>query len=405
MSDLCQSSLFEPTAPSENLLRRATNKKQPKIVDEKKHDDKKQVSASPTTSSRTSHSLVSFLDYFALRRKINNNNNNNKFNHEHLSKVSESQDGGSLSPAGRGSTMLSFFRSKQSSDPPVRKSVSDKETLQSDGQVDDANESGSLRFQAKGETGVLCHGLLTKTEDIVSQKGLLSHSDPDIDSPSEQRAHENGSNELSNSLEAVGKPGGEMPSIGKEETSKNEKFEDSSELQEQMNSINLKRCKDAVMPHSFHSSVTLPAHSESLSIPPVIEEAEEHNADEPRVIEVFLPQREPPAKEPANAVFVPSSCDVPGTQGNTRKRNKLRHILRRLLNMNGSFRKEDKQWLVEEEEEDEEEEQVVAETNVDGEKFEAELKCAASRTPSTQEDTEAVTPEKKRRPGAKVMSC
>lgn len=403
MSDLYQSSLFEPTAPQENLLVRVTKKKQPKIVAEQNHKDKKQVSASTTTSSRPNHSLVAFLAYFTQRRKINNNNNNNKFNHEHLSKVSEAQGGGAHAPAPRGSTMFSLFRGKHNSDSSERKSPPEEETSESQDQVADAKEPDSLRPQAKGDTEVLCQGLLAKT-DSLGQKCLLSQGS-ETDSPlaPEPRKHRN--NELGDFLETVGNNGGEARSNENETSSKYEKFVDSSDLQEQMNSINLKRCKDAVMPHSIHSSVAHPAHSESLSIPPVIEETEEGNADEPHVIEVFLPQREPSVQESPNRVFVPSSCDIPGTQGSTRKRNKLRHILRRLLSVNGRLRKEDKQWLVDEEEEDDEEEQVMAETNVDGDDAEEDQKCAASRTTSTEDDTQGVTPEKKRRPGTKVMSC
>lgn len=403
MSDLYQSTLFEPSAPQENLLVRTTKKKQSKIVAAQNHKDKKQVSASTTTSSRPSHSLVAFLAYFTQRRKINNNNNNNKFNHEHLSKVSEAKDGSTNSPTQRGGTMFSLFRGKHNSDSSERKSPPEEETSESQHQLAVAKELNSLSPQTKGDTEVLCHGLLAKT-DSQGQKCLLSQSsENDLPMASEARKHKN--NELGDLLETVGKNGGEARPNENETSSKYEKFVGSSDLQEQMNSINLKRCKDAVMPHSIHSSVAHPAHSESLSIPPVIEETEEGNADEPHVIEVFLPQRESSVQEPPNRVFVQSSCDIPGTQGSTRKRNKLRHILRRLLSVNGRLRKEDKQWLVDEEEEDDEEEQVVAETNIDRDNAEEDQKCAASRTTSAKEDTQGVTPEKRRRPGMKVMSC
>lgn len=399
MADLHQSSLYEPTAPQENLLRRVIQKKKAKIAGEQNRSDKKQVSASTSTPSRPG--LPPFLEYFAQRRKTNNNNNNNKCSHEHLSKASGPQDSGSHSPAPKSSAKFRIFRSKHKSDSPVGQSPSEKEASRPQDQVDDGEVSGNLTTEVKSETEVLCHGLLTKPNSL-GQERLLSHPASEADLSVESEAHKNRSNELGCRLEALGKSGGEIQS---NETSTFEKFLNSSELQEQMNSINLKRCKDAVMPHSVYSSVTLPAHSESLSIPPVIEETEEGNADEPHVIEVFLPQREPPSKEPPTGVFEPSSCDSPGKPGSTKKRNKLRHILRHLLTMNGRFRKEDKQWLVEEEEEDDEEEQVMTETNVDGEGVEPDQKCAASGTPSAQDDTEAVTPEKKRRPGTKVMSC
>lgn len=403
MSDLCQSSLCEPTTPRENLLQRATKKKQAKVVREENLNGEKQVSGSTTASSRPSHSFVPFLEYFTQRRKINNNNNCNKFSHERRSKASEARDGDTHASAQRCGGKFSFFRSKRSSHSSARESASKKETSQFQDRITDVKESERSSPQAKDEKEVLCHGLLTKT-DSLGHTCLLSHPGSETNSSSESGAHRNSKNEVSDLFKTVGSSGGEMQSNKNEVGSKNEKFVDSSGLQEQMNSINLKRCKDAVMPHSINSPVTLPAHSESLSIPPVIEETEEGNADEPHVIEVFLPHRELPAKDPPTVVFVPSSCDIPETHGSTKKRNKLRHILRRLLTMNGSFMKEDKQWLVDEEEDDEEE-QVMTETDIDGEEAEADQKCGAAKTPSTQDNTEAVTPEKKRGPGTKVMSC
>lgn len=403
MSDLFQSNMYEPTAPRENLLRRAIKKKEAKIIAVQNHKDKKQVSTSNTTSSRQSHTLVPFLAYFTQRRKINNNNNNNKFNHEHLSKVSESQEGDSQPPAPRGSTMFGLFRGKHNSDSSDNKATPEKDSSESQDQVDDTKEPCSVKPEAKGDTEVPCQGLLTKP-DSLGQNCLLSQ-DPETDPPLAAEARKQKSNELNDLLETVGKNRGDTRSNENEISSKYEKFVDSSDLQEQMNSINLKRCKDAVMPHSISSSVSHPAHSESLSIPPVIEETEEGGADEPHVIEVFLPQREPPSQEPPNIVFVPSSRDIPTTQGRTKRRNKLRHLLRRLLTMNGSFRKEDKQWLVEEEDDEDEEEQVMAETNVDGGDGEEDQKCEASRTTSAEDDTQDTSPEKKRRPGTKVMSC
>ncbi|KAK8400326.1 hypothetical protein O3P69_003196 [Scylla paramamosain] len=389
MADLYQSSLLEPTAPPEHLLHSPATKKPPKVVSGKENNGKEKTPAS-STSSRPGHSLTPLLNYFTKRRKINNNNNNNnnnnsKFSRDHSSKETETRGNGSHSKEiESGGKRFAFFRGKQTSElSPVKESVeataaSEKKdtTLSQDPQFD-AKQPESLEPQARDEMEVLCHGLIEKTESF-SKKCLLSHSGHETDSDTESVVAEKHSNKT-RSDEA-----------------------DMSERQEQLNNINLKRCMDATMPQSIGSTTTLPAHSESLSIPPVIEEIEEGSVDEPPVIEVILPQREPPVKSSSGIQPMQSVDGNVDVHNNVKKRRKLRHILRHFLSMNSSFVKEDKQRLVEDEEEDdEEEEHEMVETAIDEQECQGDNTCPVSKTPLTQDDTDAVTTDKKRQPGTK----
>ncbi|XP_045111082.1 putative uncharacterized protein DDB_G0292292 isoform X2 [Portunus trituberculatus] len=392
MADLYQSSLLEPTAPPEYLLQRRATKNSPKVVSGKESNDKEKTPAS-STSSRTGHSLTPLFNYFTKRRKINNNNNNNnnndnKFSHDHSSQAAVTlRDNSHSRQVVSGGKRFAFFRSKQTSEPPsVRDSTEGtaaserKDTASSQKSQFDTKQPESLEPQAKDEMEVLCHGLMEKTESF-SKKCLLSHSGHETDSDSESVVSEKRSNQM--------------------QFDETDKCAGVSVMQEQLNSINLKRCMDATMPQSI-GSTTLPAHSESLSIPPVIEEIEEASVDEPPVIEVILPQREPAVKSSSGIQPMQSMDGNISVHNNVKKRRKLRHILRHFLNMNSSFVKEDKQRLVEDEEEDdEEEEHEMVETAIDEQECQGDNTCPVSKTPLTQDGTDAVTPEKKRQPGTK----
>ena len=289
-----------------------------------------------------------------------------------------------------GGKRFAFFRGKQISEPPSVKDSTEataasekKDATLSQQPQSDAKQTENLDPQAKDEMEVLCHGLMEKPESI-SKKCLLSHSSHETDSDSESVVAEKHSSQR--------------------RSDETDKFADVFTMQEQLNSINLKRCMDATMPQSI-GSTTLPAHSESLSIPPVIEEIEEGSVDEPPVIEVILPQREPTVKSSSGIQPMQSVDGNVSVHNNVKKRRKLRHILRHFLSMNSSFVKEDKQRLVEDEEEDdEEEEHEMVETAIDEQECQGDNTCPVSKTPLPQDATDTVTPEKKRQPGTKVMS-